>query len=1251
MIPSRALSSSLLIALSALVAPGDRDAAASGTATQPALTAPAPLLATPRLPSLPTLTSPRGVARPGVALAGEPGRAPTLLLAPPAAAPPAAHLSLEQAARAQLRALLPAYGADPSALDRAVLRHTHDTGRGGIILVLRQRLAGVDLLHSDLKLLLDRQRRLIAVSGALLPAPAAPPAFTTAPAAALARAFTRLGARLPAGAIVPSREPDRAGWRRYDLDPSRAPDLRLRRPARIQPVYRPDPQSGALVAAHRVELQLYPSPRAELLALELVLADDDGRELERRDLIAHEAFQYRVWADPDGDKRPHDSPLADFTPHPTGVPGDPPGPSGPPALVSIDGFNSLGDPWLPPGALETVGNNVDAYIDHTEPDGLSPEEGEYRAAVTAPGVFDHTYDLGLAPLASPEQSMAATVQLFYDINWLHDWWYDSGFNEPAGTAQLSNYGRGGEEGDRMRAEAQDGALAGNRNNANMMTPSDGESPRMQMYLWSGLVLESSLTLWPPGEAVVANHAQFGPKDYEVKGEVVFLADGEGVDPNDGCEPALGDLSGKIALINRANCTFEVKVTHAEAAGAVGVIIADHTVQDNPPPLGADPDTADPTIPTTSITNASGLALKDALGQGEVNAKLSRLTGAERDGTIDNMIVAHEWGHYIHMRLVDCGNIACRAQSEGWGDFLGLHMALREGDDLDGTYAGTTYANHDPTAYFGIRRVPYSVDFKKNALTLRHISDGEPLPQDHPMKGSGQPNSQVHNAGEIWATSLWEAYIALHKAHAGELSFTEIRRRMSDYIVAGMILAPSMPTYTEQRDALLLAIGQQDPKDHTLIAQAFARRGAGSCAISPPRASIDLVGVVEDYEIRANGRFLAATLDDGKRSCDGDGVLDSGELGQLHLKIVNGGALALAAGATVELLPTSPSLTFPSGTTLELPALAPLEATEVAFDVALAGELAASEIVALRARILAEDGCDQPDEIVLPVVIHGDLIGEAATFDDVEAPASAWTAQGASNAGIWARVPGLTPGYEWSARAIGSPTDTWLTSPPLQVAADKPFIVTLQHAYSFEFEDGKAWDGAVLELTRDDGMTWADVTEYGADPGYTGVIDTNTNALDKRPAFTADSPGYPDLTPLTLDFGQNLAGESVRLRLRLGTDAAVGGPGWRLDDFAFAGITNTPFPYWAPDQCGGGGETTGGDTTGGESTGDPTSTSQGPTATGATGGATTADTDDSATASDTSPQTDEGGCGCRSDAAPRLPLVLLLLPLLRRRRRA
>ena len=61
-----------------------------------------------------------------------------------------------------------------------------------------------------------------------------------------------------------------------------------------------------------------------------------------------------------------------------------------------------------------------------------------------------------------------------------------------------------------------------------------------------------------------------------------------------------------------------------------------------------------------------------------------------------------------------------ADDDGAAD--GIRMILRAGDNLDGTYAMSTYAESDDP-YFGIRRVPYSVNFDRDPLTLAHIADG------------------------------------------------------------------------------------------------------------------------------------------------------------------------------------------------------------------------------------------------------------------------------------------------------------------------------------------------------------------------------------------------------------------------------------------------------------------------------------------------------------------------------------------------
>src|SRR3546814_7989277 len=93
-----------------------------------------------------------------------------------------------------------------------------------------------------------------------------------------------------------------------------------------------------------------------------------------------------------------------------------------------------------------------------------------------------------------------------------DWWYDHGFDEQAGNAQTSNYGRGGVEGDAISAQGQDSS---GRNNANMATPADGGSPTMQMYLFDGPVSgEVRVTAPAAGPSLKFAGAAFGPSTFD-----------------------------------------------------------------------------------------------------------------------------------------------------------------------------------------------------------------------------------------------------------------------------------------------------------------------------------------------------------------------------------------------------------------------------------------------------------------------------------------------------------------------------------------------------------------------------------------------------------------------------------------------------------------------------------------------------------------------------------------------------------------
>ncbi|MBL9022850.1 MAG: M36 family metallopeptidase [Myxococcales bacterium] len=1072
----------------------------------------------------------------------------------PAGAAPA------DAALAHIRAYAPLYALSARSLATVRVSEVHDTGRGGILVRLEQAVDGIPVIGSGAKILMRRDRALVAIGGNLRP-DATPELAKRATyglprATVVARVLSDLyDASIPASVVGAASPEDALGYTHFDVAPGGP--VRFERPARVRRVW--FPVGGALVAAYYVEVFSSTGVRG-WDAYAYVVDATTAEVLRRRNLTDHAAFSYRVHADTSGDLRPLDGPVADFTPHPTGVPDRSYPGFVAPSLVTIDGFNIHADPWLSANATEALGNNVDAFTDRDGTDSISP--GDTRAQTTAPGVFDHTYDPLSSPTASPTQAMAGVTQVFYTTNWLHDYWYDSGFDEAAGNAQLDNYNRGGAGGDRLRCETQDDLDAGAANNANMATPADGASPRMQIYVWSG-AQSASLAVDALPNAPETGTAAFGAGSFDVTGAVVLVDDATAT-VTDACEPIGNSIAGQIALIDRGSCSFQSKAARAEAAGAIGVIIANN--QGGPPPAMPGDGGAAVGIPVLSVSQADGVTIKAALGAGPVSATMQRQNGAAADAAVDNLVVAHEWGHYLHHRLVDCGLNQCGGESEGWGDFLALSLAVREGDDLSGTFSPAVYATiaNPDAAYFGTRRYPYSTDLSKSPLTFQHIQASAVLPGGPPMSPGVPFNAEVHNTGEVFAAMLFEGYVSMLAASAEPNpphSFDEARRKMADYVVAGMKLAPTEPTFTEQRDAIIAAAFAADPEDALVIAEGFAKRGAGSCAVSPPRDSFDNEGVVESFDVAPAVSIVSVAVTDGPASCDDDGIVDVGETGRVVVTLANRGFLD-APATTVTLSADDAGLAFPGGASVEVPTLAGFATVEIPFEVSLAGANAPTQV-----KIVAT--AKNPASCTPSVVsetftrVHYDESPASSTKDDFESGIDAWSLDGDASELVWTRATEDDGNHLWHGVDYASLSDTALVSPSVTASASEAFVLSFSHRYKFEASESNGtfvtWDGSVIEYSVDGGSSWDDVSTL-VDPGYTGTIgDLAENPLSNREGYVAESPGWPDMQPVTLDFGSQLAGQTVVFRFRIGSDQAASDVGWFIDDVSVLGAEGAPFP--------------------------------------------------------------------------------------------
>lgn len=125
----------------------------------------------------------------------------------------------------------------------------------------------------------------------------------------------------------------------------------------------------------------------------------------------------------------------------------------------------------------------------------------------------------------------------------------------------------------------------------------------------------------------ASRAAFAPDPLGQYGQVVLVDDGAGVSNTDGCEAILNDVAGKIAMIDRGNCTFVVKATNAQTARATGVVIVNNVAGGVPTLNGA---SSEIVIPVLGISLADGNALKTAMGSATVMASMLLVGGGQED---------------------------------------------------------------------------------------------------------------------------------------------------------------------------------------------------------------------------------------------------------------------------------------------------------------------------------------------------------------------------------------------------------------------------------------------------------------------------------------------------------------------------------------------------------------------------------------------------------------------------------------------
>lgn len=200
---------------------------------------------------------------------------------------------------------------------------------------------------------------------------------------------------------------------------------------------------------------------------------------------------------------------------------------------------------------------------------------------------------------------------------------------------------------------------------------------------------------------------------------------------------------------------------------------------------------------------------------------------DKDGDLDNGIVAHEYGHGVSNRQVGGpSNVSCLGNNqqagEGWSDLLTLMYTAETGDQGTDARGIGTYALDQPTSGAGIRTQRYSTDPAVNNHTYESIQ-GMAIP---------------HGVGEVWAQAYWEVFWALVDAHGFEEDLTTDpfsgagNKRALFYYNEGLKNTACSPTFVDNRDGIIQAATDNfGGADVCLLWEAFAAFGLGTDAVS------------------------------------------------------------------------------------------------------------------------------------------------------------------------------------------------------------------------------------------------------------------------------------------------------------------------------------------------------------------------------------------------------------------------------------
>lgn len=539
------------------------------------------------------------------------------------------------------------------------------------------------------------------------------------------------------------------------------------------------------------------------------------------------------------------------------------------------------------------------------------------------------------------------------------------------------------------------------------------------------------------------------------------------------------------------------------------------------------------------------------GSGTCNANFSTPTDGNlprmqmyicntQDGDFDNLVIVHEYGHGISIRLTGgAGNSGCLSgqeqMGEGWSDWYGLLMTMDATDTSTQSRAVGTYLFGQGPGGAGIRPFPYNTDMAINPQTYDHI------------KTAAVP----HGVGSVWSTMLWEMTWGLIDVYGFDTDFyngTGGNNIALALVTEALKLQPCSPGFVDGRDAILAAdVALYGGANQCTIWDAFAKRGLGVSAIQGSSSSRS--DGTEAFDTPSGVAAFTAPGD----VCETVGILTN-----------------LGGGTPSGGLYSGPGVTDDgNGSTFTFdPAVAGVGMHTITYEVfasACATASTASDTlevfeslqVTCQANILVNvdaGSCGAVVAFTPPIGTSGCAAEYVESFDAVTAPSlpAGWAfTQEVGSAITWATVnsgSSSSPNAAFANDPSGANLSS-LVSSPIAIAS-----TSAQLLFKNNYQTESGFDGMVLEFTVNAGATWNDILNGGgtfSSGGYNGSLSTCcNNPLPSRSAWTGNSGGYIDTV---VNLNAALDGQTVQFRWRMGSDSSVTGTGVWIDDVRVLGI--------------------------------------------------------------------------------------------------